>query len=737
MPAGIIIDGELVLEAGVFIENLYANFNAGPNGQGIVAVVGEFPFLEPGVVYLSTSQTAFEYLIAPNEPLIKRLAKVIYQSSLVVPGGPGAVILISTQTATQAEANFLFDQDDPGAVVGRFVSKIYGTRGNSTVVTVEENAVLGGYTIEVTVAGVTEPSTIQTSDESSVLTIDYTRSEDKGAWSGVTAYEVGDYITSAGVAYVCILAHTNQAAPNATYWAVVTTAYGLETMGGGSGVISAEKTEGPSELNITFARTIPYRNCLTSANVSWEPECPVIGALSVTAKAGVALNALAASVTCRITGTTATGATVEDLTLTPDTPPNFTIDVTEASAEDWLAVSKVEIFTDTNVSGHITAGNFEIAGTAFQLNVTDGVTTVADAITALTDVDGFVASTGSTNVSIIPVGSLDVQAIDTLSTSFSARVWSIEKAVNAQADFVEFEVDTYTVPDMTPTPVTLELSGGTVGVSNSTTKQAAFDELLKHNVDGVAVLSTADADIAMLLAHVNKAWGKYQNERTGFYGVLGNSSYATLASLANNVKTQRMQRFHQKPKVPQYLGAVETQDTPWMAIMAMAAANINRRRSLDKWQPNIVGIEQNASLNAEGMDEAMMRLAYNVVSRRNSSQPYKLLRELTTWLDDNNPYRTAGAAVRSSADMQRYVREVLEEVVESTNAANLLLGLLETALSDALEYLTTSGDIETYNRNSIKIVDAGQAYEAEFEYTPSGSKSQVKVKATVAAPAAA
>lgn len=39
-----------------------------------------------------------------------------------------------------------------------------------------------------------------------------------GAWSGATGYNVGDVVTSAGSSYVCILAHTNQAPPNATYW---------------------------------------------------------------------------------------------------------------------------------------------------------------------------------------------------------------------------------------------------------------------------------------------------------------------------------------------------------------------------------------------------------------------------------------------------------------------------------------------------------------------------------------
>ncbi len=38
------------------------------------------------------------------------------------------------------------------------------------------------------------------------------------AWSNATAYEVGDLAEDGGVNYYCILAHTNQQPPNATYW---------------------------------------------------------------------------------------------------------------------------------------------------------------------------------------------------------------------------------------------------------------------------------------------------------------------------------------------------------------------------------------------------------------------------------------------------------------------------------------------------------------------------------------
>ena len=39
-----------------------------------------------------------------------------------------------------------------------------------------------------------------------------------GAWSGATAYTVGDVVTLNGSSYVCVLEHTNHTPPNTTYW---------------------------------------------------------------------------------------------------------------------------------------------------------------------------------------------------------------------------------------------------------------------------------------------------------------------------------------------------------------------------------------------------------------------------------------------------------------------------------------------------------------------------------------
>lgn len=43
----------------------------------------------------------------------------------------------------------------------------------------------------------------------------------KGAWSAIVAYTVGDFVDVNGSSYVCIANNTNQTPPNATYWALI------------------------------------------------------------------------------------------------------------------------------------------------------------------------------------------------------------------------------------------------------------------------------------------------------------------------------------------------------------------------------------------------------------------------------------------------------------------------------------------------------------------------------------
>jgi hypothetical protein len=61
----------------------------------------------------------------------------------------------------------------------------------------------------------------------------------KGAWSAATAYVPYDSVASGGSSYVCIVAHTNQVPPNATYWNVL-------AQQGATGATGSQGPQGPA-----------------------------------------------------------------------------------------------------------------------------------------------------------------------------------------------------------------------------------------------------------------------------------------------------------------------------------------------------------------------------------------------------------------------------------------------------------------------------------------------------------
>ena len=69
----------------------------------------------------------------------------------------------------------------------------------------------------------------------------------RGAWSGSTAYAVGDGVTHNGTSYVCTTAHTNHEPPNASYWDVLAA--------GGSGGLDEQLVNGES-VSITICQAV-------------------------------------------------------------------------------------------------------------------------------------------------------------------------------------------------------------------------------------------------------------------------------------------------------------------------------------------------------------------------------------------------------------------------------------------------------------------------------------------------
>jgi len=113
------------------------------------------------------------------------------------------------------------------------------------------------------------------------------------AWSGATAYVAGDLVTSGGTTYYCILAHTNQVPPDATYWYAQTgSIYEIPTPYLEADLETLKFTQSTDTLTITHPSYAPrdlLRNGATDWVLSIITTVPTIDApQNVVAVAGVA-----------------------------------------------------------------------------------------------------------------------------------------------------------------------------------------------------------------------------------------------------------------------------------------------------------------------------------------------------------------------------------------------------------------------------------------------------------------
>lgn len=153
------------------------------------------------------------------------------------------------------------------------------------------------------------------------------------AWSNATAYVVGDLASRLGVNYYCILAHTNQQPPNATYWYTLTgtifeipTPYTIAQ-------VSAVRMGGPATDTLTVVHPLhSVRELRRTAHTTWTLTTasfdPVVAAptnLATSGAAGTAYNWVVTaedlasgeeSLVSASAGTSATPASGTPITLT-------------------------------------------------------------------------------------------------------------------------------------------------------------------------------------------------------------------------------------------------------------------------------------------------------------------------------------------------------------------------------------------------------------------------------------
>lgn len=99
------------------------------------------------------------------------------------------------------------------------------------------------------------------------------------AWSGATAYIIGDTVVVGGAYYTCKLGHTNHTPPNGTYWTLGATCWALVLLTGGlAGLTSINSQTGPAITLESLDGSIVIEN--PSPNVLDLHACPISSSIA-------------------------------------------------------------------------------------------------------------------------------------------------------------------------------------------------------------------------------------------------------------------------------------------------------------------------------------------------------------------------------------------------------------------------------------------------------------------------
>lgn len=198
MASFVNVDGTITRRPGIYVTPNFSA-NSGRNARvKRLAVVGDFPWLEPNEPLLVTSQATMLKL-APNNQTLSRLAALVYRpgNDTRIGRGPSEVWLVSPATSTQASYTAV---DDNSVDTLTFASRMWGVGGNRTRVVLTISG--GVYTFTITRDGRTE--TFGNLRANTLFALDYAGNDFTGVNASVTVGFDGNFTITAQKSAIAI-----------------------------------------------------------------------------------------------------------------------------------------------------------------------------------------------------------------------------------------------------------------------------------------------------------------------------------------------------------------------------------------------------------------------------------------------------------------------------------------------------------------------------------------------------
>jgi hypothetical protein len=709
MAGGIVINGRFTARPGTYTNIDYITIPSAPTQGTVLAVVGEFPFLEQNVPYLSTSQKNLEGL-APSSLLLKKISSIVYNPfrDAVNSAAPAQVYLLSPVGNTQANASF----GAPGTITVK--AKQWGTMGNKTSFRIK-NAALGGYDVVVANNGVQE--NIRVPDEPAAMNLRY-------AYPGTTlaTYPVKGF---------------------GTWGDGPTGSDGTVSMSVGGSYVGLST----GDVRVSFSRILKAAAAgVSGSDEAWIPDGPVHGQLSIR---GINTPTLTTGkMTVKVTGiSNATGATVTDEVVFNNSAELLTAKLTPTS---FASVSLVRLTLETTTPATTFSGRIQIEGNNFPIfNAAGGQTYVAEMIRTIQpySLNGFYATTASPRVSSVKLTELDAvsAAVNTHSgynlTLYGAK---IVNTVNAASRLVTLERGDVAAPVISSGAGYFSfLSGGTeANPVTSTEWSDALGELVWYDIDVLCAFydptGTAPADDAVLpqfIEHLDTMWSDGANERTLWVGAGTAETMNTLVQRAALFNSERVSLVADSAYIQQPDGSTELMAPYWHALMhASADASLLSVDTLTRARLRVLGTTRDDSLHSKEAMNELIRAGVIISFTPPGGVP-RIEREVTTWTQDENPARTEAICTRSVRASTKAMRAALEDLL-NPGAGVLVLADVKSTVRSELERQTraTFPLITSYDAGSISISELADRYDIGYVITVRINKNFITLNVGVTVP---
>lgn len=694
MAGTIIINGRETGRPGIYVVPEFLNLQSRPPLSSVLAIIGDFPFLEQGVPYLSTTQSAFDVLSFSSETR-KRLSNIIFNASedSAIQSSPAGVYLISPMGVTQA-IGYLYDATPTASI--KIKAKQWGLEGNRTRFSIVQNASLGGWNASIRNGDYVE--TLRIKAEPALTTLTYTT-------PGTPTVPTG-FGTSGGA--------------NA----------GSVSLAVNDGVVS-------TPFSVTIDETYVYTAPATTT--SWTSQGPVDGYLTFNSNAPAVIDA-AKSLSIKVTGISkVTGEVVTD-----------TIPWTKVQIEAQTAVVSAIPFTGpvvvniTEATAVTFIGQIIMTGKVFpDFSAASGHTYAASVIQYISGfaTAGFTATTSNTRIASAKLSDLDNLTADPFPATLNANLWKIVSTLNSKSQLVEAVRLTDVPPVITTTATAFFLAGGTETASVAADWATSLSELQFYDIDVVAPLydptgtdAADDTILPELVNHIETMWADGANERILWMPVGTDEDMDELKARISAFADYRISMPVDSISMIQYNNQVEDLDAYWNAVVLAACdASTNGLIPLTGRSPRITGATRNSTLyTAEAVEEMIQSglLSYNEPP---GSNPI-VERDITTYVASDDPRRTERVAVRSLMLSVKFMRKALKPYIVSQDGSIPTLADVKAGVLQELERQKSFGVIKSYDPNKVVVTPYADRFEVAYEFVPRYPINFIIIRAQVSAP---